>query len=653
MAVSSAADERARRRRAFVMTSTPFVAMALIVALMATLVWLADRREREEAGEALIRDALWVEQALRFQIEAARDGIERLAFDMSAGPTDDERVAARLRTLLTSHPEIGAVEWRDEAGAIRVAVPPDGGALHGDDGAGLPPRGFGVPRRVGAAAVADLTIPVFDHDLRVGRLTAHFDLARLLALHVPWWISQNSHVALVDRDGADYAHKSASVPATGALRHDLSFDPPLPGVTLSLVAHGGGSNFTRNVLGAGILGLTGVAVASLVGAMRHWRRRLAAERSLEEAQALRRAMEESLTIGMRARDLDDRIIYVNPAFCRMVGWSAEEIVGRTPPLPYWLPDLVEETLARHHTLAHAALEPISFETRFRRRDGTVFDVLVYEAPLIDASGRHRGWMGSIIDVTDRKRAEERERLQNETLARTGRLISLGEMASTISHELNQPLAAIASYAGGCLHLVRSGRPSQDLVGALEKLEAQAQRAGQVIRRVHDFVRKREPAFAVVDLVELTEALAGFAALDARKSRTEIVVDAPPQAVRVVGDRILLEQVLLNLMRNGIEAMAASGQKTRRLEVTIDEHGEEAGGAATVTIADRGCGIPTEIAERLFSPFFSTKPEGMGMGLSICRSIVERHQGRLEFAAREGGGTVFVVMLPLAEKGPTA
>ncbi len=628
------------------------VAVALIVALLAVLVWLADRREREEAGDTLIRDALWVEQALRFQIDAGRDALDRIALDMTATAPNEDKVAGRLRALVSSHPEITRVEWRDDLGAVRVAVPPDASTSSTDGPPRvLPSRGFGMPHVVsGQGAVADLVLPIFENGVRVGVITAHLSLDRLLTLHVPWWISQNSQVALVDRDGGMIAHKSALTPGAGALRHDIGFDPPLPGVVLAIIAHHGPSNLTRNVLGAGIIGLAGVAVVSLFGLMRHYRRRLVAEQSLGEAQALRRAMEESLTVGMRARDLDERIIYVNPAFCRMVGLRAEELVGKTPPLPYWLPELVEETLARHLALGETELTPLSFETRFRRADGTVFDVLVYEAPLIDAAGVHRGWMGSIIDITDRKRAEEMERLQAEKMTRTGRLISMGEMASTISHELNQPLAAIASYAAGCLHLIKAGKPPGDLVGALEKLDAQAQRAGQVIRRVHDFVRKREPTFGAVDIGHLIADLATFVGPDARKAGVEIDLDLAPVALGVRGDRILLEQVLLNLMRNGMEAMAGRprGDKVLAISARRDDPAE-GGGEIVMSVADRGTGIARDVAERLFSPFFSTKPEGMGMGLAICRSIVERHQGRLEFTDRVGGGTVFTVTLP-ADQG---
>ena len=650
-----------RDRLGRVVEATPLIAVMLIAGLLGFLLWLADRSEREEAGLALIRDALWVEQALHFQIEADQTAIERLAHDIGNRPAE-EVVVARIRAVVAAHPEIAAIDWRDAADGLSAVVPADAAPISRAPVSDRPPEhGFSAPRpEPGRGSISEMIVPIFENGIRIGSLGVRLHLDRLLAEHVPWWITQNNLVALLDRDGTELAARSSLTRPVGTLRHELAFDPPLPGVALSITAHRTPSSLTGNALVAAIFGLALVAVVSIFALTRHYRRRLAAEESLGEAQALRRAMEESLTVGMRARDLDDRIIYVNPAFCRMVGWRADEIVGLTPPLPYWLPDLVEETLARHHTLAHDELKQISFETRFRRRDGSVFDVLVYEAPLIDTHGRHRGWMGSIIDVTDRKRTEDLERRHTETMARTARLISMGEMASTISHELNQPLAAIASYAAGCLNLIRAGQPTADLAGALEKLEIQTQRAGRIIRRVHDFVRKREPRFAALDLVALIGELAAFVAPDARKAGVEIDLSLPPSPLVVDADRILLEQVLFNLMRNAIEAMAATPRAARRLDVTarfrspdetLGKGQHHTDGDIVVEVADRGPGIPPDVAERLFSPFFSTKPEGMGMGLNICRSIVELHQGRLEFSARPGGGTVFTLTLPIATHRP--
>jgi len=373
---------------------------------------------------------------------------------------------------------------------------------------------------------------------------------------------------------------------------------------------------------------------------------------LRDEMAFRRAMEDSLTIGMRARDLDGRITYVNPAFCRMVGFPAEELVGRAPPMPYWLPDRLDETQARHDALIHGEPRPQSYETRLRRRDGTVLDALLYEAPLIDADGTHRGWMGSIIDVSDEKRAAELALRQAETLQRTGRLITLGEMASTLAHELNQPLAAIASYAAGSLNMLRSGeaRDPQSLsqvTTALDKLSLQAERAGQIIRRIQDFVRKRQPRFGPVAIAEIVEETVAFSAIDARHADVRIEVALDGELGAVHADRILIQQLLLNLIRNATEAMA--GAPDRVLAIGGRREGE----AVVITVADRGGGIEPQIEGRLYDAFLSTKPDGMGMGLAICRSIVELHRGRLEHAPRPGGGTVFTLTLRVAEEARAA
>lgn len=646
---------RVRRRTvvARLVEATPLIAIVLIAGIMGTLVWLADRNEREEARQALIRDALWVEQALRFQISVGRDGVAQLAQEIGNASLDASGVAARIRTLMAAHPEIVQAAWFDAEGRILQAQPP----LHPDDDLRPVPQnrparggqgGDGVVRRIaGRGFVTDMTVPVEAFGRPIGSLGVVVQLDRLLGHHVPWWITQNSLVALTDPDGTVLAAKSSIEPAATAARHTISFDPPFPGVMLSITANDRASNLTTNSLLAAILGLAAVSALSIFALQRHYRRRLEAETSLGEALALRKAMEDSLTVGMRARDLDGRVIYVNPAFCRMVDFDAADLIGRAPPMPYWLPDLVEETLARHQSLSNGRALPVSFETRFRRRDGTIFDVLVYEAPLIDADGRHRGWMGSIIDVTDQKRAAALERLQAETLARTGRLITMGEMASTISHELNQPLAAIASYAAGCLNVIRSGRWNEaEIAEALEKLDLQARRAGQIIRRVHDFVRKREPQFARLDVAALVRDLAGFVTPDARKSGIQIEVDAAEDLPPVRADRILIEQVVLNLVRNGIEAMAAGGRGGGVLTLRAGrERAPDGTAEVVIAIEDRGPGIEPAVAERLFSPFLTTKPEGMGMGLNICRSIVELHQGRLSHAPRPGGGTIFAVSIP--------
>ncbi|WP_247878965.1 sensor histidine kinase [Azospirillum brasilense] len=209
--------------------------------------------------------------------------------------------------------------------------------------------------------------------------------------------------------------------------------------------------------------------------------------------------------------------------------------------------------------------------------------------------------------------------------------------------MNQPLSAIASYCTGCLNRLQAGsiRPDE-LATALEKLSGQAKRAGQIIRRIHDFVRKSEPNVAPCRLARVLEDCVALMDSDARQQGVRLVLEMGRDLPAVMADRILLQQVVVNLMRNGIEAMATTRRDRRRLSVTV----QEVDGTVLTRIQDRGCGISSENAEKLFSPFFTTKTEGMGMGLNICRSIIEHHQGRLWFEPAPEGGTVFLFSLPV-------
>ncbi len=495
--------------------------------------------------------------------------------------------------------------------------------------------------------------------------------------------------------------------------------------------------------------------------------RKSAEDALLAEYAFRKSMEESLVTGMRAIDMSGRITYVNPAFCRMVGWSADELVGQVPPFPYW-PAEEMETWFRNLELTLSGNAPRSgFELRIQRKDGERIDVRVYISPLIDSQGVQSGWMASVNDITDpkriraalestqerfeavldgldavvfvadaasdeilyanhafksiygfdavgrsaqaskavqpergdypvdprklgpgdvprelfdgelphplsgrwyhvreratrwvdgrivrmaiatnitdRKKVAEAERQQKERLHRTSRLITMGEMASTLAHELNQPLGAISNYANGCVKRMQSGDfREEELLAAMQKASFQAERAGKIIRRVREFVRKSEPLRAAVSLEEIIEDAISFAEIDARRAGVHVTAEVETGLAPVSADRIMIEQVVLNLVRNGIDAMSTAECQGLGLSVrarSVDERHAE------VAVIDRGGGINAEERERLFTPFFTTKPDGMGMGLNICRSIIEFHEGRLWEEPNPEGGTIFRFTLP--------
>ena len=263
-------------------------------------------------------------------------------------------------------------------------------------------------------------------------------------------------------------------------------------------------------------------------------------------------------------------------------------------------------------------------------------------------------MSTVVDLSAQRRVEEISRQQQERLQATARLATVGEMASLLSHELNQPLSAIASYAAGSLNLL--DMPDETSPGllrqALERIAEQAERAGRVIKSVHDFVRRREQLHETIGADVLVEAVLPLVRMQARKSGTRIEVDlpAPPaKPPRVRCDRTMLEQVLLNLARNGIQAMeAATPVAERVLTLRVRQTHPR---WVSFYVIDNGPGIPPEVAAKLFTPFFTTKAEGMGLGLSLCRTVVEQHGGVLDFGpGPQGRGTEIRFTLP-APKSP--
>uniref|UniRef100_UPI0005C1705E sensor histidine kinase n=1 Tax=Rubrivivax gelatinosus TaxID=28068 RepID=UPI0005C1705E len=433
----------------------------------------------------------------------------------------------------------------------------------------------------------------------------------------------------------------------------------VPGAALQLRADSasGRPSLIPNVATALVLGLSLALFAVVLLLARDVRRRARVERALGEALAFRKAMEDSLVTGLRARDLQGRITYVNPAFCAMVGFSEEEM--RQPLPPYWPPEFVEVYAERQRGRLVGAGRPAreareGFETVFMRKNGERFPVMIYEAALVDGQGRQTGWMSTVLDVSAQRRIEELSRQQQDRLQASARLATVGEMASLLSHELNQPLAAIASYSSGSLNLLddaaHDGTPPGPvdamLRQALERIAEQAERAGRIIKSVHHFVRRRVQQRETLGADQLIDAVLPLVRLQARKSGTRVEIDIPKRAPRLECDRTMLEQVLLNLTRNGIQAMETDTPLEERvLALRVRQASPQ---RIEIVVADRGPGIPAEVADKLFTPFYTTRTEGMGLGLSLCRTVVEQHGGTLEFGpGADGRGSEFRFTLPAA------
>ncbi|TYT25917.1 hypothetical protein FZO89_06425 [Luteimonas viscosa] len=250
-----------------------------------------------------------------------------------------------------------------------------------------------------------------------------------------------------------------------------------------------------------------------------------------------------------------------------------------------------------------------------------------------------------VDISARLEALDTHKHQQEKLLFTSRLMSVGEMAATLAHELNQPLAAIVNYLNGSLRLVgQAGGPAQ-VERALVAARTQAEHASAVISRVREFVRAREPKRDAQDVTVIANTVLELLRLEAERQQLRIDLALSAALPMVYADRVMVEQVLLNLVKNAIEAMREipAAQRELRIEgrVNLDDEIE-------VRVLDRGGGLDAAESEQLFSPFFTTKTDGLGIGLAICRSIIEYHEGRLFFEPRPDGGSVFAFTLPRAE-----
>ena len=285
--------------------------------------------------------------------------------------------------------------------------------------------------------------------------------------------------------------------------------------------------------------------------------------------------------------------------------------------------------------------------RFRRANGEYAEVYDQGYIVRDEHGRARRAVGAMADVTDRHRAEaELRRIQSE-LIHVSRLSAMGAMASTLAHEINQPLTAVSNYVSGSRRLLREvDAPAiEEIADALEAAEAAAQRAGQIVRRLRELVARGNVQVQAEDLPSLIGDACAIALVDAHLLGISHRVRIGAGAQWVYADRIQIQQVLINLLRNAVQAMAGRPQRMITIRTVAMP-----GGKVEVSVTDTGAGLAGGVADELFSPFHSTKPGGMGIGLSISRTIVEAHGGKIWAESRRRGGAVFRFTLPVADEG---
>jgi len=369
------------------------------------------------------------------------------------------------------------------------------------------------------------------------------------------------------------------------------------------------------------------------------------EAALADSEEQFRQVVEAVPNGIVLVAGDGRIAMLNSAVEQAFGYPRDELLGQ--PIETLVPERYRAAHPRLRdsftTAPRARAMGAGRELFGRRKDGSEFPVEVGLNPVETKEGPMV--LAAIVDITERLKIEAERRqtdqhlqdLQSE-LIHVSRLSTMGQMASTLAHELNQPLTAVSSYLQGLKRLAQAELDPARAIDVIDRTVAQAARAGEVIRRLRDFVAKGETDRQPENLNDVVEEAVSLAMVGARQSGVILSLQFDPELPPVLIDKVQIQQVVLNLVRNAIEAMEGG----ERRELTI---ATRSGVFAEITVTDTGPGIAPEVAARLFQPFTTTKKSGMGVGLSICREIVEAHGGRITTAANTPTGTVFRVTLP--------
>ncbi len=362
-----------------------------------------------------------------------------------------------------------------------------------------------------------------------------------------------------------------------------------------------------------------------------------------EGSALLRSILETVPDAMVVIDDRGSILLFSTAAERLFGHTAEEVRGRNVsmlmPSPYR--EAHDSYLDRYLATGERRIIGIGRIVVGLRKDGGTFPMELQIGEV--RNDGHRLFTGFVRDLTERQRTEQRLQDLQAGLLHASRLRSMGQMAASLAHELNQPLTATSNYVKAAQRLTEAPQP--DLARIRQALELAAQqtlRSGEIIRRLRGFVARGEVERQPEAVSKLVEEASALALVGAKEHGVRVDLRLGTVMHNVEVDRVQIQQVLLNLMRNGLEAMEAS----ERRELSV--HVEAVDGMVQVSVADSGPGVPPEVAAQLFQPFVTTKPDGMGIGLSVCRTIVEAHGGRLWMDPNPDGGSVFHFTVPIAE-----
>jgi signal transduction histidine kinase len=646
--------------------------LLLFAAGMLLFIYFVARHEADLEKSEIIRDAALIEQSISRKLEGDQAFFDRLALDMGDERFSSEefdRIASKraiesgyITDILRIKPNLDIVRHApalNALDAVQSGRSPFSDQVRMSSFTEKTARStYSQPYQSASGRYfIEYAVPVFNQARFDGTINAIVSFDKLIQRSIPDWAPNKYRMIISNNEGNGVTTSEAAHIETSTHQHTIPLSLPWRDLTLTLVGAKPSSLLPNLTLSTAVMALTGLMVWTLISLRKQQRMRMSAETerdrvymqsisSLKETNDRFETVLDSLDVSVYVTDLQSNDLLFANARLRetfpgiSVGQKAnafEEGFVESPPTRY----------------------P---STRIIRNDGEPGEVFIDELEhrasnrFFLTRTRAVRWVDGRIarlttlgDVTDRVFAERIRQTQQDKLTRTSRLMTVGEIASTLAHEINQPLAAIANYVNGCIRRLRgNGNPDTTVIAAMEKADAQVARAGAIISRVREFVRTREPNRRALDINHLVSETAKLVESDDEVRALRCLYELDASLPNVFADNIMIEQVLLNLLRNAREAMQhlppnerIARVRTRRIDAEM----------AAVEVLDRGTGISPEAAQQLFSPFFSTKSDGMGMGLNICRSLIEYHEGRLTFEDNTGGGTIFRFTLPFDEGQP--
>ena len=811
-----------RKIRGFRLVYTPLVAILLFTGVMGIILGTLQLQEKRQQESALFRELSIAKQRIQLRFTNNTDLLMTINREIVA--TSDQvkfkQIAyEQANELVTNNLEIVRVIWLDANSERQWIVPPTPEKIDWINRSQIAPAinaglktTLELSRVTNRAAFSQFislslsneeplsierknvfwqVVPNISGGEINGYLAALYTTQGILDVIPVELKSQYRFTLLTDNEQLLAISSDRDTPRR-AFSNQTSLDMGVlsPNLILRIDTYPPPTNLTFRMLIGVVLGLCAFVIWSLWSVLKQMQVRQEAEANLRTETSFRNAMENSTPVGIRAHDMDKRIAYVNRAFCEMTGWTSKELIGLSPPFPFWPDNRKDEFVKKMNLALNSEEIKTGIEGAILRKDGSLIQTRTFISPLINEKGKQTGWVTSLIDIsepkkireelaasqerfttvlegldaavsvvdletdrllfanrfyrekfgedskghfllggneaniqllrdvaedlndsspgiptpflyqeseaeeielsdgsnrwyevrtrfipwvdgrlaqliiateiTQRKEAEDLARQQEERMQFTSRVTTMGEMASSLAHELNQPLSAISNYCMGVAKRLEGHHDpmiTKEILPALEKASDQAHRAGTIIQRIRGFVKRSEPQRKASAIKDIINDAVGLVEIEAHRHRLSIHSEFAEDLPEVDLDPVLILQVLVNLLKNGLDSIREAYPLSSRwtappLKISADLDTSIFPAMLRIQVTDSGGGIAESVAQHIFQPFFSTKSDGMGMGLNICRSIVESHHGRLwaknimDSAQTKLVGCTFTILLPL-------